>query len=327
MSKRTVFQGAAPLVTQDSNTSFAIVLMEHLVVPTFVLDADRKVLIWNHACERLTGVPAKDIIGTRDQWRAFYDAPRFCLADFVATGQWEEIEKQYTVFEDPEDPSVGVHAENWCLMPRLGHRLYLAVDAGPIYDDAGALIAVVQTLRDMTDKKHAEDTLQRLASKDFLTSLGNRHTFDEALRFEWRRAQRQQTPISLLMLDADHFKGFNDTYGHVQGDDCLRAIAAVIAENACRAGDLAARYGGEEFTLLLPITDTKGAEAVAERIRAQVQSLAIPHQENPPGCVTISVGCATLIPTADGNAEELVHLADTALYKAKHGGRNRVETN
>lgn len=309
----------------EGGTSFAITLMEHLVVPTFVLDEEKRVLIWNHACERLTGIKASEVVGTRDHWRAFYDVERPCLADLVAHGNKDEITKLYTVFEDSAEPSFGIHAENWCKMPRLGRRLYLSVDAGPVYDAAGRLVAVVQTVRDMTDKKNAEDMLKRMASQDFLTGLANRHAFDEALKLEWRRALRQQSYLSLVMLDADHFKAFNDTYGHLQGDACLRSIGAALAENCARAGDLAARYGGEEFALLLPLTDQHGAMAVAERIRGWIQALAIPHAFNGESdSVTISAGVATLVPTAEDRDEDLVRAADQALYTAKRQGRNCV---
>ncbi|MDD5295892.1 MAG: SpoIIE family protein phosphatase [Rhodocyclaceae bacterium] len=148
----------------SQKTSFAITLMENLVVPTFVLDAEQRVLVWNRACERLTGIPADEVIGTRDHWRAFYDAPRPCLADLVATNDQDSISRLYSTHETPGAPSFGVHAENWCEMPGLKRRLYLAVDAGPVYDDAGHLIAVVETLRDMTEKKLAQAKVQEQAS-------------------------------------------------------------------------------------------------------------------------------------------------------------------
>ena len=152
------------LERQEHHVAFAITLMEHLVVPTFVLDAEQRVLIWNRACERLTGIPAAKVVGTRDHWRAFYEAPRPCLADLVATKGYEQIADLYTVFEDPAEPSFGVHAENWCWMPRRGERLYLAVDAGPVFDESGKLIAVVETLRDVTEKHLAQTKVEEQAS-------------------------------------------------------------------------------------------------------------------------------------------------------------------
>lgn len=149
---------------QKNDTAFAVTLMEDLVVPTFVLDAQQRVLIWNKACERLTGVPAAEVVGTPDHWRAFYDAYRPCLADLVAGNDWQAIGKLYTTHDDPGTPANGIHAENWCVMPRRGQRLYLAVDAGPVYAPDGQLIAVVETLRDITEKKLAEAKVQEQAS-------------------------------------------------------------------------------------------------------------------------------------------------------------------
>lgn len=136
-------------------------------------------------------------------------------------------------------------------MPKLGNQLYLAIDAGPIHDEDGALIAVVETLRDMTDQKRAEAALKTLASSDGLTGLANRRSFDQALALEWTRAQRTKTPLSLLLVDVDYFKLYNDLHGHQKGDDCLRALAAAMGANM-RPADVAARYGGEEFAVLMP---------------------------------------------------------------------------
>ena len=164
MSEATVAQIARALAFNEQLVSFAITLMEHLVVPTFVLDAEQRVLIWNKACERLTDIPAAEVVGTRDHWRAFYETPRPCLADLVATGHYGQIAELYTVFEDPAEPVFGVHAENWCWMPARRQRLYLAVDAGPVFDESGKLIAVVETLRDITEKHLAQTQVAEQAS-------------------------------------------------------------------------------------------------------------------------------------------------------------------
>ncbi len=156
MKGEVVAKIRSALAAPEQHLSFAITLMEHLVVPTFVLDADHRVLIWNRACEHLTHVPANEIVGTRDHWKAFYEARRSCLADLVATGHYEEIADLYSVHDEPNQPTFGVHAENWCWMPRREAWLYLAVDAGPVFDEQGKLIAVVETLRDLTDKHVAQ---------------------------------------------------------------------------------------------------------------------------------------------------------------------------
>lgn len=304
--------------------SFAVKLMRDLVVPTFVLDAACHVIIWNRACERQTGVAAKDVIGTCEHWRAFYDAPRPCLADLVVQGRTGEIEEHYAIFDKGGDSESGFHAQNWCVMPQLGCQYYLTIDAGPIYSADGELIAVVETLRDMIEQKQAQIALERLASHDGLTGIANRRRFDEKLGQEWLRARRDKTPLALLMLDVDHFKLFNDRYGHQAGDDCLRRIAECLAAMVARPGDLVARYGGEEFAVVLPSIDVDGALVVAQRMREAVRALAIPHADSAFGMVTVSIGVACGAPQVGVDHDSLLKVADTALYQAKHAGRDRA---
>ena len=171
----------------------------------------------------------------------------------------------------------------------------------------------------------ANARLEQALQTDVLTALSNRRAFDAALAAEWRRAQREQTPMSLLMVDIDCFKGFNDRYGHPAGDSCLRAVAGALASQAYRPADMAARIGGEEFGILLPVTDAHGAMQVAERLRASVAALLILHPGSGTGTVTVSVGAATIYPfSPDAAASHLVSTADRALYRAKEAGRNRV---
>src|SRR5262245_11243985 len=151
--------------SSDAANHYAARLLQHLVVPTFVIDADRRVVVWNRACERLTGIAATEVLGTRNHWQAFYEDDRYCLADLVALGRLDLIGDLYSEFVATKDDSIGSSAENWCMMPRLGNHLYLAIDAGPILDDDGNLIAVVETLRDMTEHKRAEMALKTLAAR------------------------------------------------------------------------------------------------------------------------------------------------------------------
>ena len=308
----------------DSGHSMAIRLMQHLVVPTFVLDAERRVTIWNHACERLTGFTAAEMIGTRNHWQAFYDQPRYCLADMLALNLTDQLGELYSAHTEPGEFGLGLRAENWCVMPKLGERRYLAVDTGPIFDDQGNLIAVVETLRDMTDQKQAEMALQNLATRDGLTGVANRRSLDEKLQSEWARCQRTTSPIAFMLADVDHFKRYNDTYGHQKGDECLRAVAGAINSAVFRPADIAGRYGGEEFAIIMPSTDLDGAGAVAERICEAVRELAIPHTASDVAPnVTLSIGVATMVPQKVKTADALVAAADAALYRAKHAGRNR----
>jgi diguanylate cyclase (GGDEF)-like protein len=308
----------------DVAQAYAVRLMQHLVVPTFVLNPKRQVVIWNRACERLTGVRAADVVGTSEHWRAFYETKRYCLADLVALGRPDKLGSLYSQHAVPED-GLGYCAENWCVMPKLGNQLYLAIDAGPIHDEDGKLIAIVETLRDMTDQKRAEAALKTLAASDGLTGLANRRSFDQTLAAEWSRAERTKKPLSLALVDVDHFKLYNDLHGHQKGDECLRAVASILGETALRPADLSARYGGEEFAVVMPETDQKAAVKVAERLRGTLAKLQLAHgAAGARPNVTFSIGIATRIPDETVCADWLLMKADEALYAAKHAGRNRV---
>lgn len=170
----------------------------------------------------------------------------------------------------------------------------------------------------------ANAELSALALKDGLTQLANRRAFDQAVQHELSRARREGTSVSLLMLDVDHFKNFNDSYGHPAGDACLRQMANAIANQVTRTTDMPARYGGEEFAVLLPATSAHGVSTVAERIREAVVSLEIPHSYSKEGVVTVSIGGATVEPgLVNTDAGRLIDAADKALYEAKKAGRNQ----
>ena len=191
----------------------------------------------------------------------------------------------------------------------------------------GEIDGVVVISRDMTQQKRMEGRLATLAVEDGLTGLANRRRFDERLEEEWARAYRERTPLALLMIDLDHFKTYNDEYGHRAGDECLRAVARIMAAEAQRTMDVVARYGGEEFAMLLPNTDAAGCARIGERIRRAVREAGIPHALNlPSGLVTASVGGAICQPASERSATSasLVEAADRALYAAKDGGRDRL---
>ena len=179
-------------------------------------------------------------------------------------------------------------------------------------------------------REEAEVELAVLATTDGLTGLANRRMFDRQLEIEWLRAAREKSPVSLLLVDVDQFKAYNDIYGHQAGDECLRIIAKALSGVACRPRDLVARYGGEEIAVLLPDTDDAGAAEVAEKIRAQVEALRVRHEASISSRIlTVSIGSATRVPSLDRSRlgpENLITLADEALYRAKQDGRNRVST-
>ena len=169
----------------------------------------------------------------------------------------------------------------------------------------------------------ANSALEEMATIDPLTGIANRRRFDVFIQQEWLRAHRSREPLSLLLLDADYFKAFNDRYGHQAGDEALRQIASVLRIAVHRVTDLAARFGGEEFTIVLANTGEDGGARVAETIRAGVEALRIPHAGSPKGVVTVSLGVATANDTHSG-VSDLIGASDRALYEAKNRGRNRV---
>jgi diguanylate cyclase (GGDEF)-like protein/PAS domain S-box-containing protein len=321
MTGTTTIQRLMESPNANGERAFAHQLMEMLAIPVFVLDTSCRVMIWNRACEHLTGVPASEVVGTREHWRSFFDEQRPTLADMVVQDRAGDI----PIIHPRANPGQPAHlsAESWFDMPRVGRRRYLAADASPIYDERGRLSAVVETLRDMTDEKMAQIALEQLATRDGLTGLANRRCFDDTLQAEWARAQRQRQPLSLLMVDVDNFKAYNDANGHLGGDECLKRIATAVSSEM-RANDLVARYGGEEFAVILPNQSLKGAASVAERIRTRVEQLQVPNRLAAGQHVTVSIGAATALASPDTEASELVATADAALYRAKHMGRNRI---
>jgi diguanylate cyclase (GGDEF)-like protein len=197
----------------------------------------------------------------------------------------------------------------------------------------GSLIAAVDVTiialavlfsHQLRHRRAAEEELRVLARTDGLTGLNNRRTFEEHAEDEWRRAQRNAWPLSMLLIDVDSFKGFNDLYGHSAGDDALTAVARCIAQSVRRPGDTAARYGGEEFAVLLPDTDETGASFIAEKIRAAVQALQLRHVASSHHVLTVSIGIATTRKQTFATSRALLNAADDALYEAKDAGRNRV---
>ena len=214
-----------------------------------------------------------------------------------------------------------------------GHYIWTELSSQIVRDpDTGEFKGAVGTLRDISAQKAAEadrdrafGELQKVADADGLTGLANRRYFDVMLANEIRRSARSNLPLSLLMIDADHFKNYNDALGHLAGDNCLRQIATAVANCATRPGDLVARYGGEEFAVILPDTTQKGAVAMSDRIRTAIRETGLSHPNSISSYVTVSIGIAT---TSGGalDAEQLIQRADSALYLAKKNGRDRWAT-
>jgi diguanylate cyclase (GGDEF)-like protein len=192
-------------------------------------------------------------------------------------------------------------------------------------DNAMLYASLARKVAERTEAlEQANRRLEMLAITDGLTGLANRRHFNEVLEAEWKRALRAGTSIGLAMIDIDQFKLYNDHYGHLGGDACLRRVAFALKEGQRAAGDLTARYGGEEFALVLPNTDLAGTHTVAERLRRQVAELAEPHAKSLHGIVTISVGISAFVPSESSSSAHWLEVADAALYEAKHHGRNQV---
>jgi diguanylate cyclase (GGDEF)-like protein/PAS domain S-box-containing protein len=278
------------------------------LVERFAPDGRR--LYISPAMERLLGHRPHELLGT-NAFETIYDEDRPAVVAATARLRSGETTEETVVFR-------ALHADGREIWLETSLRVAASTDM-----QEGGVVGVT---RDVSERKRLEIKLAGLAMIDGLTGLANRRALDDALAREVTRCRRSQTPLSLLMIDCDRFKRFNDDYGHLAGDACLKAIASVILERARRPLDVAARYGGEEMVLLLPDTDLAAARAIGVEICRQVQGLRIPHNRNLPWKVaTISVGIATL-DVRDGASRDgawLVAAADLALYDAKGQGRNQ----
>lgn len=218
-----------------------------------------------------------------------------------------------------------------CIFGPLTARLFLDdekafhVMAGMLPVFAGSLWITAHSMHiSLMESLSLHFKFESMANLDGLTQIPNRRHFDMALTSEWNRAARSGTPLSVILIDVDKFKVYNDTYGHQEGDACLQRVARALSDNLRRAGDMVARYGGEEFVLLLHQTPRDEGVLMAERLRAAVERLGIEHSGVDGGVVTISVGGATCIPEPQGQEQSLLRAADDSLYQAKRTGRNRV---
>jgi diguanylate cyclase (GGDEF)-like protein len=243
---------------------------------------------------------------------------------YVAVSTMDGVRRIYTFARVPGTPLIAAVAPavDEVLAP-WWHRSRIAGAATLTF---GAVFVMVSWLLAyaLRDKQRAQAALLRLAATDPLTGLSNRRVLDSRLDEEWRRARRSGRPLSVLFIDVDHFKQFNDAYGHACGDEALSAVAECISATVRRSIDVLARYGGEEFAVVLPETAAEGAYGVAEKIRRKVQGQHVVQSNGENIAVTVSIGCASCVPAEGENALALLAAADRQLYAAKTGGRNRI---
>ncbi len=290
-----------------------------------VVDSDCRIVLWNRWMERYANVPASEAVG-RDFFSLFADL------------RGKRIDSAITQALRSNFPSVLSQTLNKSPFPLYadsvmrsrGERMQQALAVTPV-EVAGAgrhcLIQISDVSIAVGREKLLRDQAMVLRSQTFsdgLTGIANRRHFDVAIDKELRRAKRYGNALSLLMIDIDHFKPYNDHYGHQQGDQCLIQVAVALATMLQRSTDLLARYGGEEFAIILPDTDAQAAYMLAETMRTRVSDLNLPHEKSPDQRITVSVGIATMCGAEQYDVPGLINAADRALYAAKHAGRNRV---
>jgi len=229
--------------------------------------------------------------------------------------------------------SAGVdHEADYRALTANGEYVWIRDVVHVVRDASGNVDSLVGFMFDITERKQTEEKLislqkelEALSYLDSLTGVANRRKFDAVLKTEWGEARHHTQPLSLILVDVDFFKRYNDHHGHVEGDNCLRRIAQALASVANRPRDFVARYGGEEFVLILPASDKKAAATVAERCRRAVFKAQIPHDNSPLGpMITVSMGLGTVIPAAREDPNTFIDLVDRRLYQAKRAGRNQI---
>jgi diguanylate cyclase (GGDEF)-like protein/PAS domain S-box-containing protein len=224
------------------------------------------------------------------------------------------------------------HEADYRALSRDGSYVWLRDVVHVVRRKDGTVEALIGFMFDISERKKSEERLmalqkelQDLSFKDGLTGVANRRRFDSLLDVEWNAARRNQRPLSLIMFDIDFFKQYNDRYGHIHGDDCLKRVAEALKSGAARPRDFLARYGGEEFALVLPETDERGAESVALRCRDALAAQEIAHETSPVAkVVTVSIGVGTIVPPLDSPLVPFIEEVDKRLYRAKLAGRNRL---
>jgi len=296
--------------TQEEQAERLRTIVNNMAEGLLIIEADGRIQFTNPACDKYLGYQENELAG-----RGISEL----LNPLVAQEYLDYFERYAAAPETAHSHGT----REVIIRHRNGSSVCMDLTLTPMYLRQPLFIGL---LHDITHHKQSEDALQRAAMVDPLTKIANRRHFDTFLEKEWQRSMRSGLPLSLVVLDVDHFKLYNDTLGHPAGDACLQQVAQAIASHALRPTDLAARYGGEEFVLLFAETDGDSAYLLAESIRAHVESLQIPHPRSTTSAwLTVSIGVATIKPHQLDNTESLFVAADRAMYVAKEGGRNQVQ--
>ncbi|HAC62459.1 MAG TPA: REC domain-containing diguanylate cyclase [Cyanothece sp. UBA12306] len=310
----------------------AIAATSNGIVITDATQADHPIVYANPGFEKMTGYSLEEIKGKNCRFLQGIDRDQ------------PGIRKMKICLKDGHQCNVTVRNYR-----KDGSMFWNEVSLSPVKDELGKVIYHIGVQTDITERKRIEEEkyryeasvrqmnqelqelnnkLHRLANLDGLTEVANRRCFDDCLEQEWRRLSRENKPLSLILGDIDYFKLYNDTYGHLKGDDCLKQVAKAMGRGVHRPADLVARFGGEEFVVILPNTDSPGAVEVAKNILQEIRVLKIPHEESAAqSYVTMSLGVATIIPNLELPSKILVDRADQCLFSAKKQGRDRMMIN
>src|SRR5476649_1594496 len=311
-----------------------LILLESIIgavnLGAIVLDETGRIMLWNHWMARHSAWSADAVLG-RDFFEVFPELQHKRIASAIRQALRDNFQSLLSQTLHKAPFALYTHGAA-AIGNEAQERMQQAIAVTPINLPGSPRHCLIQ-INDVTiavgrEKLLREQTmvLRSQTFSDGLTGIANRRHFDVAIEREMRRAMRNSSPLSLLMIDIDHFKAYNDHYGHQQGDQCLIEVAAALAGMLKRPCDMMARYGGEEFAMILPETDGEQARRVAEAIRLRTLELALPHAHSgiSGGLVSVSIGIATQAADVPVSIAELIGAADRALYCAKRGGRNRI---
>jgi len=306
---RTQLQIRVNVESQEEQAERLRTIVNNMAEGLLIIEADGRIQFTNPACDKYLGYRENALAGSH-------------ISDLLNPMVAQEYLDYFRRYAGAPDGAHHHGTREVIIRHRNGSSVCMDLTLTPMYLRQPLFIGL---LHDITHHKQSEDALQRAAMVDPLTKIANRRHFDSFLEKEWQRSMRSGQPLSLVVLDVDHFKLYNDTLGHPAGDACLQQVAQAIASHAMRTTDLAARYGGEEFVLLFAETPADAARLLAEAIRAHIEALQIPHPRSTTSAwLTVSIGVATILPHQLDNTESLFVAADRAMYVAKENGRNQV---